>query len=109
MTERLRHATLGTPFVTSVTNPAHNVIKIGRSDQITVPVLLVTGERDALLCVGRVPDCTDPAAVRASELPYYQSAPSLAVDMVPGAGHDLTAKPSADQTFHAINNWIGSH
>jgi pimeloyl-ACP methyl ester carboxylesterase len=91
--------------VTTVDTPAPQNV----SDQITAPVLLVTGEEDALLCVGRVPDCTDPAAVRASELPYYQSAPSLDVFMVPGAGHDLTAEPSADQTFAAINQWIGTH
>jgi len=29
--------------------------------------------------------------------------------MVPGAGHDLTAEPSADQTFATINQWIGTH
>lgn len=106
--EQHKDLVASTEFDTAVstvdTPPPLNV-----SDQITVPVLLVTGEQDALLCVGRVPDCTDPAAVQASELPYYVSAPSLTVDMVPGAGHDLTAEPSADQTFATINQWIVSH
>lgn len=79
------------------------------SDSVTVPVLLVAGELDALLCVDSVPDCTDPAAVRSAELPYYQSAPSLTVGMVPDTGHDLTTEPSADQSFQVINDWIGSH
>ena len=106
--EQHKDLVASTEFATAVSTvdalPPLNV-----SDSITAPVLLVTGEQDALLCVGRVPDCTDPAAVRASELPYYQSAPSLTVDMVPGAGHDLTAEPSADQTFATINQWIGTH
>ncbi len=86
------------------TKPPLNV-----SDSVTVPVLLVVGEEDALLCVDSVPNCTDPTAVRDSELPYYQSAPSLTVDMVPDTGHDLTMEPSADQSFTTINDWINAN
>jgi pimeloyl-ACP methyl ester carboxylesterase len=78
------------------------------ADNVTVPVLLVTGTKDALLCGGPL-DCNDTGSVRAAELPYYQSAPSLDVFMVPGAGHDLTAEPSADESFGAINQWLESH
>lgn len=94
----------GTAVSSVVTLPPLNV-----SDQVTVPVLAVVGEQDALLCVASVPDCTDTAAVRSAELPYYQSAPSLTVDMVPDTGHDLTMEPSADQSFGMINSWICGH
>ena len=106
--EQHKDLVASTEFDTAVST-VDTLLPLNVSDSITVPVLLVVGEQDALLCVDRVPDCTDPAAVQASELPYYQSAPSLTVDMVPGAGHDLTAEPSADQTFATINQWIGTH
>jgi pimeloyl-ACP methyl ester carboxylesterase len=79
------------------------------SDQVTVPVLIVVGQQDALLCSGPLPDCDDPGSVRALESPYYASAPSLTVDTVPDTGHDVALHPSAGQSFETINDWIVSN
>jgi pimeloyl-ACP methyl ester carboxylesterase len=79
------------------------------SDTISVPVLLIVGQQDKLMCGGPVPDCADPDSVRAAEAPYYRSAASLTVQTVPDTGHDLALHPSADQSFTLINRWLVSN
>ena len=80
------------------------------SDRITVPVLVVIGQHDAIFCTDPpVLDCAAPAALLAAEEPYYAAAPSLTVDVIPGSGHDIALHPSADQSFALINQWITSN
>jgi len=80
------------------------------SDDITAPVLVVIGAQDAIFCADPpVLDCSDPAAVLATERPYYASAPSLNVDVVPATGHDIALHPSAGESFAEISQWIASH
>jgi pimeloyl-ACP methyl ester carboxylesterase len=80
------------------------------ADRITAPVLIVIGQQDAIFCADPpVLDCSVPAAVLASELPFYASAASVAVDIVAGAGHDIALHPSADQSFAQINQWVTSN
>ncbi len=87
-------------------------IEIGRapagsniSNRITRPVLVIAGEEDRLSC-GLALDCTDSAAVTANEQPFYTSAASLTVRMIPNTGHDLALHRSADASFEAINRWL---
>ena len=83
---------------------------LNASDGITAPVLVVIGEQDAIFCaVPPVLDCSRPAEVLAAEQPYYASAASLSVYVVPGTGHDIALHPSADQSFAQINQWIVTH
>ena len=80
------------------------------SDDITVPVLVVIGEQDAIFCTDPpVLDCSEPGAVLATELPYYASAPSLSVDVIPATGHDVALHPSAGESFAEISQWIENH
>lgn len=80
------------------------------SDSITTPVLVVIGQQDAIFCPDPpVLDCSVPAQVFASELPYYSAAASLAVDTIADAGHDIALHPSAGQSFAQINQWITTH
>jgi pimeloyl-ACP methyl ester carboxylesterase len=97
-----------TELSTSLTQLAL-VPPLNPSDQVTVPVLIVVGQQDALLCGGPLPDCDDPGSVRALESPYFAGAPSLTVDTVPDTGHDIALHPSAGQSFETINDWIGSN
>jgi len=77
------------------------------ADSITAPVLIVIGQQDAIFCPDPpVLDCSVPAEVLASELPYYAAAASLTADVITGAGHDIALHPSADQSFAQINEWI---
>jgi pimeloyl-ACP methyl ester carboxylesterase len=75
------------------------------SDAVRAPVLLVAGQLDAIYC-GITLDCTDTAAVRAHEEPYFLAAPSLTVVMVPDTGHDVALHPSAAQSFTDIDQWL---
>lgn len=69
---------------------------------ITQPVLLVTGERDAL--VGR--PGLDDGALEADERRFYPGTSSFTAKVIPGAAHDLALDPSAEQSFRAIADWI---
>jgi pimeloyl-ACP methyl ester carboxylesterase len=83
---------------------------LNASDDITVPVLVVIGQQDAIFCADPpVLDCGDPAQVLANEAPYYARAASLAVDVIPDTGHDVALHPSADESFGLINDWILDH
>lgn len=80
------------------------------SNQITVPVLVINGQQDAIFCYQpAVFDCSDIPAVTANEAPYYTAAPSLTVTTVPDSGHDLTLHPSANASYATINQWIQTH
>jgi pimeloyl-ACP methyl ester carboxylesterase len=94
---------LGTALSQVATPPPGNI-----SDRVTVPVLIVVGQQDRLMCGGPNPDCADPASVAAAERPYYASAPAVGVVTIPGTGHDIALHPSADLSFADINGWLAS-
>ena len=75
------------------------------SNRITRPVLVIAGQEDRLSC-GLALDCTNTAAVRATEQPFYTAAASLTVITIPDTGHDLALHRSADASFTAINAWL---
>lgn len=71
---------------------------------ITVPLLIVVGENDALLCGVLAPCSQNQLYVR--EAPYYSNAADFTVKSIPGTGHSLTLNPTADESFGAINQWL---
>lgn len=75
------------------------------SNRITRRMLLVSGQDDRLAC-GLALDCTDTAAVKVHEQPYYTSAASLTVIIIPNTGHDIALHLSASASFDAINHWL---
>jgi pimeloyl-ACP methyl ester carboxylesterase len=80
------------------------------ADHITVPVLLIVGQDDAMFCGGAGGlDCGDLASVRHHEAPYYAAAASLTYLTVPGTGHDLALSQTANQSFRLINRWLTTH
>lgn len=80
--------------------PAGNNI----SNLVTVPVLVVNGQQDAIFCYQPdVFNCADEAAVGANEAPFYAN---VEVHTIPESGHDLTLHPSADDSYAIINHWI---
>lgn len=78
------------------------------SNQITIPVLVLVGEQDAIFCYNpTVFNCSDQAALLANEAPFYTNASTLKVASVPGSGHDLALHPTgAGASFKTINDWI---
>jgi pimeloyl-ACP methyl ester carboxylesterase len=80
------------------------------SNRVTVPILLMTGMKDAIFCYDSATfDCTNTTAVIANEAPYYEHAASLQVEMIAGTGHDLALHPTANDSFAKINQWIQTH
>lgn len=80
---------------------------LNNSRNVTVPVLTIAGDQD-ILCGPPIigVDCSSSETVKAYEKNYYTKAASLTAHVVPDTGHNLPLHPSADQSFHAIDQWI---
>lgn len=78
------------------------------SARIRVPVLTMVGDHDDMFC-DLLLDCTNPKAVYANEKPFYASAESLTVEVVPETGHDLTLHPSSGHSYELIADWLADH
>jgi alpha-beta hydrolase superfamily lysophospholipase len=76
------------------------------SNRVTVPVLVVNGQQDAIFCYDASFNCADLTAVTANETPFYAAAKSFKLIMIPSSGHDLVLHPSANDSFKAIDQWI---
>lgn len=80
------------------------------SNLVTVPVLVVNGQQDAIFCYQpAVWNCADAALVTANEAPYYSHAAAFSVVTIVDSGHDLTLHPSADTSYGVINSWLQLH
>ena len=75
---------------------------LGTSMQITVPVLLVAGRQDSLLCGLLATNCNSSATLLAAEAPYYSPQAHLQAVVIPGSGHDLNLNPGHDAQGHPI-------
>lgn len=79
---------------------------------VTVPVLVLTGDRDGLFCSQTAgdlgADCSSGAALAAGERPWFPAAPSVSAVVVPGAGHMLNAFGSAPEAFAAAIAWLAT-
>jgi pimeloyl-ACP methyl ester carboxylesterase len=76
---------------------------------ITVPVLDVVGQYDALLCGGStgVNQCADVDAVQQQESAYYTGIAQrcLTVAELPDSGHDVNLERDAQSWFTLANDW----
>jgi len=80
----------------------------GITRQITVPVLDVVGQYDALLCGTTAPNkCSDVAAVRQDESTYYTGLAKrcLTVGELPNSGHNVNLERNAQDWFAVSNAW----
>jgi pimeloyl-ACP methyl ester carboxylesterase len=71
---------------------------------ITVPTLIVIGDKDKIFC--GPPDgieCTE-AGIRAWESPYYVITPDIHV--VPDTGHEVALHTTAPATYAAMLDWV---
>lgn len=79
------------------------------SAQILVPVLVVIGQQDNLLCGIGATDCSSAATVLQAEAPYYAPQAQLQVAVIAGSGHDLNLHASAPLCFAAATAWLYQH
>ena len=78
---------------------------------IRVPVFLIIGSLDGIFCsqiaIDLAAPCQSSAALIANERPWYgPNVPSIDAHIVRGAGHDLNAMYSSQQTFNTVTQWL---
>ncbi|MGW0520395.1 alpha/beta hydrolase [Crossiella sp. NPDC003009] len=72
---------------------------------ITVPVLLVVGDRDVLFTGEGASDCTSAATLLAGERPLYGDGVALEAFVVPETGHSLNLHRTASQWYDVARDW----
>jgi pimeloyl-ACP methyl ester carboxylesterase len=80
----------------------------GITRQITVPVLDVVGQYDALLCGTTAPNkCSDVSAVQQDESTYYTGLAKrcLMTAQLPNSGHNVNLERNAQDWFAVSNSW----
>lgn len=96
---------------TKETNTLAELATLGDADapgvtaRLTLPILVVDGDADRLVCAPDATDCSSPAALAAAEQPFY---PNTRVDavLVPGAGHALNLHRDAPVAHRRILAWL---
>lgn len=77
--------------------------------RIKVPVLVVVGEHDRLICGQGASDCSSSAALLAGERPYYAPTLDLQALVVPDTGHVLNLHRTAPALYRQLARWADRH
>jgi len=81
----------------------------GISALIRVPVLLVVGQQDSIVCGPLGTDCSSAATVQRAEMPYYSQQAQLQVAVIPNVGHDLNLHRAASLWFASAIAWSNQY
>jgi alpha-beta hydrolase superfamily lysophospholipase len=76
---------------------------------IHVPVLIVDGQFDQLVCGDGFAICVSGAALATAEVPFFAPEACLQTVVTPQSGHDLYLEPSAPSTYAAIRAWSDAY
>lgn len=76
-----------------------------QSKALTVPVLLILGEDDFVVCGGAL-DCHDHAGTIAHEQAYFPAAGSFEMVVLDHTNHDASLHRNAPETFALILDWV---
>ena len=87
------------------TDPEFGSVLLNR--QIKVPVLVVVGQHDRLICGPGASDCSTSRTLLAGERPYY--ATNLAALVVPNTGHVLNLHKTAPTFYPQLAHWTTKH
>jgi len=77
-----------------------------QSRELRVPVLLLLGDDDFVVCGGDL-DCKNHAATIAHEEAYFGPASCLEMVMLPDTGHDSALHLEAPASFARMLDWVG--
>ncbi|GAB4585920.1 alpha/beta fold hydrolase [Nocardia sp. IFM 10818] len=72
---------------------------------IDVPVLIIQGRHDFLLCAEGGADCSSVAAIEALESAYYSPAARLRVTLIPDSGHNVMLSGNRGTAVDAAADW----
>ncbi|MGW7416913.1 alpha/beta hydrolase, partial [Streptomyces sp. NPDC054863] len=84
-------------------DPAYGDVALNR--RIKVPVLVVVGGQDKLICGGPGSDCSSSAALKASAAPLYGPRARLEALAVPATGHVLNLHRTAPLWYAYAQEW----
>lgn len=79
----------------------------GVGGDIRVPVYVIVGEYDSLLCGPGATDCSSSAALLASERAHYPADARLEALVVGDTGHVLNLHRTAEAWFAEVEGWLG--
>ncbi|MFJ5999444.1 alpha/beta hydrolase [Streptomyces sp. NPDC092370] len=85
------------------TDPAYGGISL--NGRIRVPVLVVVGQDDKLICGGQGTDCSSPAALKAAAAPLYGPQARLETLLIPATGHSLNMHRTAPAWYAYAQDW----
>jgi pimeloyl-ACP methyl ester carboxylesterase len=85
-------------------DPAYGDVALNR--HIRVPVLVVVGQDDKLICGGTGADCSSSAALKASAAPLYGPRAELEALTVPATGHSLNVHRTAPMWYAYAQGWV---
>lgn len=77
----------------------------GQSKQLTVPVMVLVGENDFVVCGGEL-DCTDHAAVIEHELTYYPATSCPEIFVLDDTNHNANLHLNAPEAFEMMQDWV---
>lgn len=77
--------------------------------EITLPVLIVVGQYDQLMCGEGATDCSSSAALLASEQKAYGPGAAVEAAVIADAGHALNLHTTAPVWFDIASDWMGRH
>jgi pimeloyl-ACP methyl ester carboxylesterase len=87
------------------TDPEFGSVQLNQ--RIKVPVLVVVGEKDRLICGPGASDCSSSQALLAGERPYYST--DLTALAVPDTGHVLNLHRTAPTFYPHLARWTKQH
>ena len=76
-----------------------------QSKELTVPVMVMVGENDFVVCGNKL-DCTDHAAVVAHELAYYPDTICPEIYVLDDTNHNANLHLNAPENFALMQDWI---
>jgi pimeloyl-ACP methyl ester carboxylesterase len=79
------------------------------SQQMTMPVLTVVGQQDALFCGDVAVDCSSDASVQRFESRYYPPQAHLLARVIPSTGHDIQLQETVPLFYSVALGWALSN
>ena len=76
-----------------------------QSKSLQVPVLMIVGEDDFLVCGGQL-DCSNYDAVLANEAPYFPAESCLELVLLDDTNHNANLHRNAPKTFETMIGWV---
>jgi pimeloyl-ACP methyl ester carboxylesterase len=75
---------------------------------IGVPVLVVNGDADVVMCNPLLGNCSSADRLRRLELPFYAGSPCLRTFLLPGVGHSVNLATNTQAYQARVREWLAN-